>query len=333
MSANTESKPKPKAKAVDLFELMVAIVIGLAAVGGAWAGYQANIWSGNQVTSFSTATNMLTEASRMITRAESYRNKALQTATNDRAIDLRVLVMLREINMLDEDDPVQRARINEHRQNAKYMLTQHLSRAAYLHLGLPAAMHQASAAVWQDMTEAQLEDTFSHSLDEDFYRRQLKPSDQLQVYAEQLQAAAEDRFRRGRLENYHGDQFTLTGVLFTVCLFLGGIGLVFKSRIRWAFGCLSMIAMIIGMADLFTNKWTKPSPPEAIFADANAQTEEPPTTIANRYRNGWFDFGMGELLPHGWQAPQPTATNAATGRPDQPLVIHNRQRSGWFSTE
>ena len=34
--------------------------------------------------------------------------------------------------------------------------------------------------------------------------------------------------------NNNGDQFDLSGVFYTVALFFAGLGLVFKSRARWA---------------------------------------------------------------------------------------------------
>ncbi len=42
------------------------------------------------------------------------------------------------------------------------------------------------------------------------------------------------RFREGQTANNNGDQFDLSGVFYTVALFFAGLGLVFKSRARWA---------------------------------------------------------------------------------------------------
>lgn len=47
--------------------------------------------------------------------------------------------------------------------------------------------------------------------------------------------SSDKKFAEGRTANENGDQFDLTGVLVTVSLFFAGLGLVFKSDVRWAF--------------------------------------------------------------------------------------------------
>jgi hypothetical protein len=48
-------------------------------------------------------------------------------------------------------------------------------------------------------------------------------------------AAADQRFDEGRMAGNNGDRFDLYTVIFTVSLFFAGLGLVFKTRIRWYF--------------------------------------------------------------------------------------------------
>jgi hypothetical protein len=48
-------------------------------------------------------------------------------------------------------------------------------------------------------------------------------------------STADKRFAEGRDAGSTGDLFDLYTVVFTVSLFFGGLGLVFKTRIRWYF--------------------------------------------------------------------------------------------------
>lgn len=64
---------------------------------------------------------------------------------------------------------------------------------------------------------------------------------------------ADTKFREGQTANENGDQYDLAGVYYTVALFFAGLGLVFKSRIRWPFffiGALAFVGTSVFMATL-----------------------------------------------------------------------------------
>ena len=52
---------------------------------------------------------------------------------------------------------------------------------------------------------------------------------------------ADAKFAEGRQANENGDQFDLAGVFYTVALFFAGVGLVFKTSMRWAFFTLGLL--------------------------------------------------------------------------------------------
>ena len=68
-------------------------------------------------------------------------------------------------------------------------------------------------------------------------------------------AAAEVRFNEGKIANENGDRFDLIGVFFTVALFFAGVGLVFKTSIRWAFFCVGLLLFVGSSIYMFTLPW------------------------------------------------------------------------------
>ncbi|MBI5500546.1 MAG: hypothetical protein HY907_09905 [Deltaproteobacteria bacterium] len=68
-------------------------------------------------------------------------------------------------------------------------------------------------------------------------------------------AKAGKRFDEGRDANNTGDKFGLDSIFFTVCLFLAGIALVFKTKVRWAFFAIGVASFVGATAYLFTIPW------------------------------------------------------------------------------
>ncbi|MBL9113037.1 MAG: hypothetical protein JNM74_27365, partial [Myxococcales bacterium] len=67
--------------------------------------------------------------------------------------------------------------------------------------------------------------------------------------------AADARFRLGQTANNNGDQFDLAAVFYTVALFFAGLGLVFKTRIRWPFFMLGTLAFIATSVFMAMQPW------------------------------------------------------------------------------
>ena len=73
-----------------------------------------------------------------------------------------------------------------------------------------------------------LANSLSQELDEEYLQKMMG-------VGEAAFAKAKARFDEGRVANSNGDKFDLVGLFYTLALFLGGLGLVFKSKVRWVF--------------------------------------------------------------------------------------------------
>ncbi len=81
-------------------------------------------------------------------------------------------------------------------------------------------------------------------------------------YEESLFSGSDAEFKRAdailqtaRNANSVGDKFSLTSVIQTVGLFLAGLSLVFKTRMRWGFLGIGSAVLIGGIGFMFTLPW------------------------------------------------------------------------------
>lgn len=65
----SEMTPEPVEKPFELFELAVATLLGLAAIGAALAGLQAGQWGGKQLQAFAEANAITTNAAKATAKA------------------------------------------------------------------------------------------------------------------------------------------------------------------------------------------------------------------------------------------------------------------------
>ncbi|MBI4953790.1 MAG: hypothetical protein HY908_17325 [Myxococcales bacterium] len=247
-------------KRFDVFELMAAIVLGLAAVGGAWAAFQSGLWGGNQASAYAEAANMMSEASALVTEASNLATEASMTANRDADIDLQVKRLLFEGAHANDE-----ALAKRNVALAKYLYSDQLSPQASKFLGIPEREH------FEDITDAELAAANAKSLDDKYFDALYAEASSQYDVAEKRQKDAKARFFEGQIANYNGDVLSLTAVLYTVCLFLAGIGLVFKTRVRWAFGGLAVVALVASSVHIFSQKWTGLEAP---------QPEAPPSATA-----------------------------------------------------
>ncbi len=54
-----------------------------------------------------------------------------------------------------------------------------------------------------------------------------------------------------------GDEFSLNGVYCTLSLFFAGLGLVFKSRVRWGFFGLGSVIFLGALVYMCRLEWTR----------------------------------------------------------------------------
>ena len=68
-------------RSLRIFEIVVATLLGLGALGGAWAGYQANQWGSSAIENFG-------KSSTTATRGAALYNQGVATANRDANLDI-----------------------------------------------------------------------------------------------------------------------------------------------------------------------------------------------------------------------------------------------------
>ena len=240
--ANDDTRP------FDKFELATAILLGLTAVGAALAGLQGGQWGGRQLEAFS-ASNALT------TKAATQYNEDTVMINADYAA-----VADAKGHILEARDTEDASARERHLDMASYLYTNQMTEAGYKAMGLPVdyyvedeedgeaptaeseevedeaaeddeaedAESAAATALVRDLPDEVLFESLHNELDEDYI-------DQALAEGSKMFEEADGKFEEGRKANENGDQFELAGVFYTVALFFAGLGLVFKSSVRWSF--------------------------------------------------------------------------------------------------
>jgi hypothetical protein len=283
MDKEEDSKP------FDKFELLTAILLGLAAIGAALAAQQGGQWGGKQLEAFSAANTLTTKAATQYTEdtVDINADYAAVAAAKDHILQAR-----------DADSPKDRER---HLDMASYQYTNQMSELGYKAMGLPldyyvededdkaesaapaAAVEKpavqpaavkseeepaaagadaeaedetpetaettAATALERDLPDEVLVGTLKQELDEEYVDKAL-------AKGTQMFADADKRFEEGRTANENGDKFDLVGVFYTVALFFAGLGLVFKSTAKWGFFAAGMVIFLGASVYLAMLPWT-----------------------------------------------------------------------------
>jgi hypothetical protein len=263
---STESNGNATSK----FEIAVAILLGLAAIGTAWASYQSSLWGGNQATAYNDSAIIATNAATMKT-------EAFVDIASDFAIDIQAKKLIAESR---------RNRNPVNLEMASYLYLFQMSDPGFKALGFPAeyafqdtgetpatpaASTTAPAAATDsdddDATEAPaasstprlgadalpqipadlLIASLENDLDDDegYYQAHLGEG-----IAEEQKARA--RFLEGQEFNKTGDKYSLVGVILTIALFFAGISLVFKSEVRWKLFYMGGVVFVVGLLYMLT---------------------------------------------------------------------------------
>ncbi len=290
MSLNDQN---PDHQPFDLFELVTAILLGLAAVGAALASLQSGQWGGKQLDAFSSSNSLTTKA------ANQYNEDTV--AIN---ADYAAVAAAKE-HILEARDAGGQDR-ERHLDIASYQYSNQMSELGYKAMGLPmdyyiedeeeeaepaaapadgaateapaaadaaeadpadpadpAAADDAAAGDAEEGEEEDPETAAATALVRDIPDEVLFASLTQELDDEYIDKAlelgttmfgeADKKFEEGRLANDNGDKFDLAGVIYTVGLFFAGLGLVFKTRIRWGFfaaGCAIFLGASIYLMTL-----------------------------------------------------------------------------------
>lgn len=226
-------------KSFDVFELIVATLLGLGAVGGAWASHQGDLWGGQQQEAYG-------EASTQATLASAQYNHGVTRLMRDIALDIEAKKLV--VEGLYSKDAATQERLFV---IASYIYSQQMSDEGYRVIGLPPkyrteAGREGEKHIPLDLLAPTL--TKELATDKTFVAAMLREGND-------GFAKSERTFEAGRKANETGDQFGVVGVLFTVALFLAGIALVFKSIMRWGFAMIGFGALVFSAVYLFKVPW------------------------------------------------------------------------------
>lgn len=254
----------------DKFELVTAILLGLTAIGAALAGLQAGQWGGKQLEAFSAANTLTTKAATQYTEDTVLMNADYAAVAAAKSY----ILMARDAKGTDDED--------RNLDLANYQYSSQLTERAYKTMGLPldyyiededeegedeaaaapAADGAAPAAaaepdepevdIWAALERGIPDETLyaslGHELDEDYVEETL-------ATGKKMFDEADKKFEEGRVANNNGDQFDLAVVFFTVALFFAGLGLVFKTDIRWGFCAVGALIFVGTSLFIATLPW------------------------------------------------------------------------------
>lgn len=236
-----DEKEQESTRKFDPFELAVAILLGLAAMGIAWSSFQSGLWGGKMSEAYS-------EASKITTEASTENSDMLVEMSHDLSVDVQAKMLIAQGR--DATNETDRDRDFE---LASYLYLYQMSEDAYKSLGLPASvLEKANEEVAPgeeepdiEISEDDLMKAFYSDLDDKYYDVKFKEADK-------MFEDADARFDEGRKANDIGDKFDLAGVIFTASLFFGGLGLVLKSSIKWSFFAVGATIFTAAAIYMFT---------------------------------------------------------------------------------
>jgi len=241
----TEEVQKP----FDLFELVVACLLGLAAIGAAVASLQAGQWGGKQMEAFAEANVITTNA------AKSY-----SEAVSDMNSDYMVVGQAKRLIIEGIDSDTEDGQLRSYKL-ASYYLNQQLSESAYDALKLPkqAETEGEEEADTEEEVEQELGEVFPEETLISVLSTELHDEDTYEnaMFGEgaKLFEDADKKFAEGRTANDNGDKFDLAGLFFTIALFFAGLALVFKTRMRWGFCGVGAVVFVATLIYMFTLNW------------------------------------------------------------------------------
>ena len=204
-----------KHEKADKIEILITVLLGLTTILGAFAAYCAALWGGEMQSNYTKSVTMTNHA-----------NTAYLEALNDLSafgmLDLKDDLIYSEWKQsLEKGDAV----------DAQYFFTK-------LSEGLQKDLADNPA----DVSE--------------YDKEQLAAMDSIQAgfkESDQIYDEAEALMQKGNTANKHGDDFTLSTVLFTIVLFFLGIAsLKTKDSLRKVYVIFSCVVLLLSLVRMFT---------------------------------------------------------------------------------
>jgi hypothetical protein len=250
---------------VDRFELFTAILLGLAAIGAAIAAFQGGQWGGKQLEAFADANKLTTQASTQYNEDTVMLNAdyaaiavakqhileardARSEIDRDRHLDLASYFYMSQLSELayqamelpegyweeDEEAPATAAgapvatpaSAPPETTGGDAGAEEEGEEEAEEELAADDGETETAVTMERDIPDEDLFASLELELDEEY-------QDKMLVTGNEMFDQADARFDEGRQANENGDKFDLAGVFYTVALFFAGLGLVFKTQMRW----------------------------------------------------------------------------------------------------
>lgn len=232
----------------DKFELIAAILLGLAAIGTALASFESALWGGKSVEAYG-------RANTVATKSASEQSRAIVEMSKDASVDTAAMRLILEGD--DATNPVDKERAYE---IATYLYTKQMSEPGYKALGLPQEAKNTAAdnpdTPEQEDKQAALKETVLEKalekdiVDDENYRKEMLAESA--KFAEE----SEKTFKEGQNANEIGDKFDFVNVIFAISLFFAGISLVFRTSIRWILLGAGSLFFVVGFIYMLTLSWT-----------------------------------------------------------------------------
>ena len=199
---------------LDLFEILTATLLGLAATTTALVSHENSLWGGKSVESYG-------EAATLTSKASNLDNAAVVDSSQDSNVEIEAKKLIREASRAKNEDDKEDA-LNL----ASYLLTELLSDPAYKSFGLPTE-HRDGAKIDEYLSEETLKKFMgTEGLDNSYTEALFSESEEMFTQADKI-------FQQGRDANNIGDKFSFAAVLYAISLFFAGIASVLKSQVRW----------------------------------------------------------------------------------------------------
>ncbi len=238
-AAETAAAEAAETKAsVEIFELCAAILLGLGATMGSIAGYQGGLWGGKSVESFGQSARMTTKSADAGTFADS-------KIASDDVVKMQVMQLVARAKRQPKGDERD---LLMHEVSELYI--REYSDEAYDALDLPMKPRNKydKDGELTDLPEDVIFAAEKQDFHKDYYGW---------MYEEKSKHAkkADELFAEGQSFGTVGDQFALNGVYYTMSLFFAGLGLVFKSRVRWGFFSVGVVIFLGAVIYMCRLEW------------------------------------------------------------------------------
>lgn len=228
------------------FELIAAILLGVAGILTALSSFEAGLWNGQVSLRYA-------KANKVATAAAAENSRAILEMSKDSSVDIQAKQQILEGN----ENPAARERTN---QIAGYLYVFQLSDEGYKAMGFPEEMktslkNEADTAENDRKAEALLDQLLKRAWETDLSTNDKYHEEMLAKSKEQADEA-DKSFAEGVEAKESGEKFELADVIFAVSLFFTGISLVFRTRIRWTIIAAGGLFLLGGVIYMATIPWT-----------------------------------------------------------------------------